>query len=63
MRDMRADFSVRAHDHAEVDVSDPPPVVEHVPRTIQQADSKYRKVFRVAGPAMLVHFDGAASKG
>ena len=63
MRDMWADFSARAHDHAEIDVSGPPPVVEHVPRIIQQAGSKYWKVFRVVNPAMLVHFDGAALKG
>ena len=63
MRDMWADFSLRAHDRAEVDVSDPPPVVEHVPCTIQQAGPNYRKVFRVVGPAMLVHFDSAALKG
>ena len=63
MRDMWADFSTRANDHADFDVSGPPLVVEHVLRIIQQAGLKYRKVFRVVDPAMLVYFDGAASKG
>ena len=63
MRDMWSDFSARAHDRAEVDISGPSTIVEHVLHISQQAGSKYRKVFRVVDPAMLVHFDGAESKG